>query len=121
MTRKKILFTKMKKISSAISSVKRISKNFIIKAKYEVWETKEASIIVSKYIKHEQVTKTERKFMFVQIFDVCKIIFIGVPFAIIPGASIILPFVIKGASKIGVNLLPSNFKGKSEDIKEHKF
>lgn len=110
----------MKRIRKFKSLIINTVNSFIIKVKYEVWETKEAGLIVSKYIKHQHVTKSERKFMFIQTFDVCKIIFIGVPFALIPGASIALPFVIKGAAKIGVNLLPSKFNDKAENITEIK-
>jgi len=66
-------------------------------------------MIAHKYMKHESVTAPERRFMFVQMFDVVKIIFIGVPFAVVPGASIILPVLIKASSKVGINLLPSSF------------
>lgn len=83
--------------------------NFSRKIKLEVWETKEAGMIAHKYMKHENVSAPERKFMLVQITDIIKIVLIGIPFAVIPGASILLPVIIKVSSKAGVNLLPSSF------------
>jgi hypothetical protein len=103
MLKKKSLSIKLRDFVSELAS------KFLHKIRCEVWETREAGIIASKYIKNKEVTEFEKKFMLVQIFDVCKIILIGIPFAIIPGASILLPFIIKCAYKMGVNLLPSNF------------
>lgn len=39
---------------------------------------------------------------------------IGIPFALIPGASLLMPFLIKIASKKGIELLPTAFNEKKE-------
>ncbi len=41
-----------------------------------------------------------------------KIAGIGIPFILLPGASIIIPFILKAAEKRNIDLMPSNFKGK---------
>lgn len=91
------------------NKIKIYLSNFSRKVKIEVWQTKEAGMIASKYLRHQSVSAPERKFMLVQMADVAKILFIGVPFAVVPGASILLPIIVKVSSKAGINLLPSTF------------
>lgn len=93
--------------------------NFSRRVKLEIWQTKEAGMIASKYIKHENVSVPERKFMLVQMTDVVKIIFIGIPFALIPGASLLLPVVINVSARAGINLLPSAFSTLKKDTKQN--
>ena len=38
---------------------------------------------------------------------------IGVPFVLIPGASVLVPFLIKISKKAGVDIIPSSFKKES--------
>lgn len=88
----------------------------IINIKTEVSETKIASQILVKYIKEGEVTKKEEKELREQVYDLLKVLGIGIPFALIPGASLLLPFLIKIAQKKGVDLLPTAFNGnKTKD------
>lgn len=82
----------------------------IVNLKTEVTETQVASKIFVKYIKEGNVTKKEEEELRTQVYDLLKVIGIGIPFALIPGASLLLPFLIKIAQKKGVNLLPTAFK-----------
>lgn len=82
---------------------------FIVKLKTEVTETQVASEIVVKYIKKGQISKEEEKELRTQVYDLLKVLGIGVPFALIPGASLLLPFLIKLAQKKGIQLLPTSF------------
>ncbi len=86
----------------------------IINLKTEVTETQVASKIFVKYIKEGNVTKKEEKELQTQVYDLLKVLGIGVPFALIPGASLLLPFLIKIAQKKGIKLLPTSFNEKTE-------
>jgi hypothetical protein len=81
----------------------------IINLKTEVTETQVASEIVVKYIKKGHISKEEEKELKTQVYDLLKILGIGVPFALIPGASLLLPFLIKLAQKKGIQILPTSF------------
>jgi hypothetical protein len=87
-------------------------KDFLHKAIEEVGETKEAGIILKRYARGESITTEEREILRIQVYDVMKIVGIGVPFAVVPGASIILPFLIHTAGKHNINLLPTAFTKK---------
>ena len=87
-------------------------KIFLENANNEVEETREAGIILKKYSAGHKLTKEERKKLREQIFDVLKGVGIVVPFALIPGATLILPFLIKFGNKNGIKIMPSSFNKK---------
>lgn len=87
--------------------------NFLIGVKNEATDSKEATRIIAKFVIKQSITKEEEKHLKTQVYDVFKILGIGVPFMIIPGATILIPFILKAAEKKGINLYPSNFKGKT--------
>ena len=87
----------------------------MINIKIEASETQEASKIFVKYIKEGNVTKEEEQELKTQVYDLLKVLGIGVPFALIPGASLLIPFLIKIASKKGIDLLPTAFNDKKEE------
>jgi len=89
--------------------------DLVINIKTEVSETKVASQILVKYIKEGDVTKEEEKELRVQVYDLLKVLGIGVPFALIPGASLLLPFLIKIAQKKGVQILPTAFNEERDE------
>ncbi len=86
--------------------------DFFIGVKNEAIDTKEASRIIYKFILEQNITKEEEKHLKIQVYDLFKILGIGVPFMLIPGATLLIPFILKAAEKKGVNLYPSNFDGK---------
>jgi len=86
----------------------------ILNIKTEASETQVASKIFVKYIKEGNVSKEEEKELKTQVYDLLKVLGIGVPFAIIPGASLLLPFLIKIAQKKGVQLLPTAFNEEKD-------
>ena len=83
--------------------------DLVINIKTEVSETKVASQILVKYLKEGTVTKEEEKELRIQVYDLLKVLGIGIPFALIPGASLLLPFLIKIAQKKGMQILPTAF------------
>jgi len=52
---------------------------------------KQAVIIIRKYIKDGQITAEEEIILKTQLLDSLKIISIGIPFAVLPGASVLIP------------------------------
>ena len=92
----------------------KVFTDFIVGVKNEAVDTKEASRIIIKYLSQQEITKKEEKHLKNQVFDLFKIVGIGIPFMLIPGATILIPFILKAAEKKGVDLFPSNFKSKKE-------
>jgi len=63
--------------------------------------------VIKKYIHTGTITSEEEHLLKLQVADTLKIVGIVVPFVLIPGASIIMPIIIKVAQKYHVNLMPS--------------
>ena len=97
------------KILSRSKRWKAVSVEFLSRCSTEAIETKEASIVLRKYISGEKVSKYEMKIVKSQLKDVAKIVGIGIPFFLIPGASLLLPILIKVSSHYNIELLPSAF------------
>jgi predicted kinase len=90
---------------------------FIQKLSEEGTETKEAIKILQKHIMGESVTPEEEKELKEQFFDVLKMAGIGIPFILIPGASLLLPAILYVAKKNNFNLFPSAFNDKEKEMK----
>lgn len=98
-----------KKTAVAIST---FAKNMSSEAK----ETKEASMLIVKFMKEGKISAEEEKELRTQVYDLFKMVGIGIPFFMIPGSTLLLPFMIKVSKRFGVNLLPSSFtKEELED------
>jgi len=92
-----------------------VMKTFVSKMGTEAKETREASKVVVKFLKEGKVSKEEEHELKTQIYDLFKMAGIGIPFMLIPGSTLLMPFLIKLAKKKGINLLPSAFKKEEED------
>ena len=90
--------------------VRESTKDFLHKASLEVHETKEAGLVLKKYAKGNSLSKEEKKLVKLQIFDILKGVGIAIPLALVPGAGILLPILIRTARKHKIDLLPSSFK-----------
>jgi len=90
----------------------RALNHFLVGIKNEADDTQETSLIIYKFISQQKITKKDEKHLKNQVYDIFKILGIGVPFMIIPGATLLIPFIIKIAEKKGIDLVPSNFRGK---------
>lgn len=96
--------------------IKLFAKNLANEAR----ETGEAAQIVAKYARGEKITDEENIALREQFYDVLKVAGIGIPFALIPGASILLPLVMAFAKKKNINIMPSSFQEKAEKQKENE-
>lgn len=85
----------------------------------EAKETRHASKILMKFLMEGSVSPEEEKELKTQVYDLFKMVGIGIPFFMIPGSSLLLPFLIKVSSRYGVNLLPTSFD-HSKDKKEEE-
>lgn len=86
----------------------------MVNIKTEATETQVASKIFVKYLKEGDISEEEEKELKTQVYDLLKVLGIGVPFALIPGASLLMPFLIKIAQKKGIQLLPTAFNEDKE-------
>jgi len=94
-----------------LKTVKALN-HFLVGIKSEAADTKETSYIIYKFISQQKITKDEETHLKTQVYDIFKILGIGVPFMLIPGATLLIPFIIRVAEKKGIDLVPSNFKEK---------
>ena len=91
--------------------------HFLQGVKTEYAENKEAVIIIRKYIAEGNISDDEEHQLKTQLMDSLKIIGIAIPFVLIPGASIVLPILIKVAGKHNIELMPSAFSSKQQPDK----
>ena len=98
-----------------VEKIEECAHHFLQSIKQEGKETKEATMIVHKYIITGVMTDAEEEIIKEQMLDSLKLIGIVVPFILIPGASIVMPILIKVAEKRGVELLPSSFNEENHE------
>jgi len=72
---------------------------------------KQAVVIIQTYVKTGKISDTDDVVLRTQVMDSLKIVGIGIPFALIPGASILMPIILKVAAKHNINLIPTAFEG----------
>lgn len=100
--------------------VKKIESNihvFILNIKEQAGNTKEAAIIIEKFVKGEELTEEDDEILKIQLIDSLKIVGVIIPFVLIPGASILMPLIIKVAKKHKIELLPTAFQDDAEKEK----
>ena len=90
--------------------------SFLVGVKNEAADTRETSRIIYKFMAKQRLSKRDELHIKTQVYDMFKILGIGIPFMLIPGATLLIPFIIKVADKKGIDLIPSNFKKNNENI-----
>ncbi|OQP60440.1 hypothetical protein A3860_33495 [Niastella vici] len=88
--------------------------HFLHNLKTEGKGEREAALIIVKFIREGKITAEEDHILKTQVMDSLKILGIGVPFVLIPGASVLMPILIKVASKHHIELMPSAFITQAE-------
>lgn len=97
---------------------KKATKALVVFAKdlgSEAKGTHNASKILIKFLREGSVSPDEEKQLKTQVYDLFKMAGIGIPFFLIPGSSLLLPFLIKVANRYGVNLIPSAFDHSKDE------
>lgn len=92
-----------------VTIIEEHAHHFLNGVRTEYTGEKEAIVIIRKYIGGNKITDEEYHILKTQLADSLKIVGIGVPFALIPGASIVMPILIKVAEKHNIELMPSGF------------
>ncbi|MGY6648378.1 hypothetical protein [Wenyingzhuangia sp. IMCC45574] len=87
---------------------------FFVGVKNGAKDTQRTTGLIQTFLTKGKISKEEEKFLKVYISDVLKIVGIGIPFVLLPGATIIIPFLVRAAEKRNIDLLPSNFKNASK-------
>jgi hypothetical protein len=105
-------FAAKMKLNSEKSS--KAFRYFLKNLSNEAKETKKASLLIVKFLKNGSLTKDEEKELKLQFYDLLKIMGVGVPFFMIPGSTILIPFIMKLAEKAGIDIIPSSFKKKED-------
>lgn len=95
-----------------IAKIEDSAHHFLASIKIECESSKEAGRIMEQYIKTGKISKDEEKALKLQLVDSLKLVGVVVPFVLIPGASILMPILIKVAGKHNIELLPSAFASK---------
>jgi hypothetical protein len=90
-----------------IAHIEASAHHFIISMHKEGDNTKATAAIIKKYVETGHITHEEENALKLQMEDTLKIVGIVVPFVLIPGASIIIPILVKVAGKHNINLMPS--------------
>ncbi len=90
-----------------IKHIEDTAHHLLISVHKEEANTKETAHIIRKYLSTGKISDDEEKMLKLQLADTVKIIGIVVPFVLIPGASILMPILIKVAGKHNIDLLPS--------------
>jgi hypothetical protein len=106
-----------------IAILKKIEKEiklFLENIKEQAENTEEAGGVIKKYLLGEQLNDEDEKILKTQLIDWLKIFGVVIPFVLIPGASILMPFIIKVAKKYNIELMPSAFQDDEEEKKEEK-
>lgn len=89
--------------------IRKMIREFLQAASKEGRETKEAVGLMRKYASGEQLTEDEVSTIKAQMVDTLKIAGVIVPFALIPGSSLLLPLMVSVSRKYGFEILPSAF------------
>ena len=100
-----------------IEKIEEGAHHFLHCIKIEYEDTKDAGKIVEKYLKGEKLTPEDEHVLKLQLVDSLKMVGVMVPFVLVPGASIIMPILIKVASKHNIELMPSAFNEKEPEAK----
>jgi len=84
--------------------------HFLLGIKTEYDGDKKAADIIRKYVEGGTISEQEDEILRTQLMDSLKIVGIGIPFVLIPGASILMPIILKVASRHNIDLMPSAFE-----------
>lgn len=99
-----------------IEKIEESAHHFLHSIRIEYDGTKEAGLIMRKYIREGSITAEEEHLLKTQMVDLLKMAGVMVPFVLIPGASVLMPILIKVAGKHNIALLPAAFNDKAGDM-----
>lgn len=98
-------------MDTKINKYKDQFKEFFTYIKKEIEDTDEMRKVFGKYFRKEEITKEDQELVRHQVKDLLKILGLAAIFPI-PGSILLIPLLVKGAKKVGINLMPSKFNIK---------
>jgi len=99
-----------------IATIEESAHHFLYCIKTEYVSTREAGHIMEKYVKEGKISPEEEHILKTQFVDTLKLAGVVVPFVLIPGASILMPILIKVAARHNIELMPSAFNAPKPSI-----
>ena len=93
----------------SFSKSKKALKRFYEGLKHEIRENGEMRKIVAHYLSGNDLTKEETTFVKEQATDLLRMLGLGA-LVVLPGSAIVIPALIMGAKKVGIDLIPDGFK-----------
>lgn len=91
------------------ATIEENAHHFLLGLKKEYDGDEDAASIIADYIQTGSITEANEQVLKIQLMDSLKILGIGIPFVLIPGASILMPILLRVAEKYHIQLLPSAF------------
>ncbi|MFT3750656.1 MAG: hypothetical protein QM768_20260 [Agriterribacter sp.] len=88
--------------------------HFLQDLKTEYTGDKKAVTIIQKYLHGDKLNEEDDTILRTQLWDSLKIIGVVIPFILIPGASVLMPILIRVADAHHIQLLPSADTGNKE-------
>lgn len=83
----------------------------------EFGDDRDALLVIRQYMVTGSINAAQEHLLKTQLADTLKIVGIGIPFILIPGASVLMPILLKVASKHHIDLLPAPFsKTRNSDV-----
>jgi hypothetical protein len=97
-----------------VEKIEESAHHFLHGMKAEYTETRESAVIVRKYMTEGTITTEEEQVLKTELVDSLKMAGVMIPFVLVPGASILMPILIKVADKHNIELMPSGFNDKPQ-------
>ena len=95
--------------SFSLSKSKDALKKFYEGFKYEIRENDKLRKVISQYIAGNKLTDDEKDFVKEQSSALIKMLGLST-LVILPGATVLIPALVIGAKKLGIDLLPKGFR-----------
>lgn len=103
--------------SNLIIKYKKQFKDFFIKLKNQLEYNDDAREILIHYTKNGSITKEDAAKLKQISIDTLKLVGLGSLIILpIPGGTLLMVFLINSAKKIGIDLIPTKFKNKNNNI-----
>ena len=109
----------MDKVGNWIKEFPGKAKEFFQSLKQEAEETAMVGTQLARVFHGHELDSTEFNFMKDQIADIGKGTVVASA-AVAPGGSLLVPFLMKAANKLGIDLVPSAFKDEKYDKQNKK-
>lgn len=93
----------------SLSKSKDALRKFYKGLKHEIRENSEMRKILSRYALGQKITEQEKSFIKEQSVDLLRMLGLGA-LVVLPGSAVVIPALVYGAKKVGIDLIPRGFK-----------